>query len=951
MELNKFILSILHFFRLDRKSEFVQEWIDRTNMHTAVPVSIYTLFMERVLYNRTVLLWGLIPKVVYNYCFIALAVCSIQLLAVSLLYLTGKLKSHKIVCVSLYIFFFGCVVLGQIISIYDYAIGKQMIVLIPIVAWIFALMLANPVSTSLMAITAFLIIPVYANKRIIMSGYAKEILNFMAIMMEVIAIVRWITQIRAAESEEKLNQMNQRLSDISMKDELTGLKNRYGLRKDFDQLKGKEAALLMADIDDFKYYNDTYGHDTGDDVLCHMAKTLTQTFGADAVYRFGGDEFLLILPGWDEAKILSAIHEWHSRFRVFHYQEKILHLGSTAGFAIGTIRNENDLSQMISLADSKLYEGKMSKKGSITGAYYSPEEKSDQSDVKKLENNLRSGEMDTLTNLPNMMYFRSRADLTADILRSSGKRPVLAYFNFAGFKDYNRKHGFEAGDRLLKRMAVILSKEFRDDLVCRLADDHFTLIAPKNGIVEKIESVAVKLNETAGDARIAVRAGLYELRDGSVDVSLACDCARQALIGSRRTETCSWYDDEMRKKLEQKQYISDHLDEVLEKGYIENLYQPVFRSVNHFVCGVEVLPRWNDPKYGVLEPETYVPVLESTRQILEHDMHVLKNAVEAFRNYQDRGLPVMPIVINLSSRDFEEEAIVTRINELTKEMDHSLIHFDIMASAFRHTNSRFTQVLEELKQEGYQIWMDGFCRDHSTVDVLYQGLIHGIKIDIRSMRNQNDVYSRRVFLAHVIGMVKELNIASLALGVESEHEAQFLAESGCEYMQGFWLSENLSFEEISSQAFLTAHQIELHADEPYYAAMSKVNLAKPARLHYDRTLDTVSDELPAAICEMRDGTLHTMLSNAPFRNFLHSRDISSISRFDTVMNDQSYPVSIRLREVCEQLLQSNQWETAEIGLGKKSCTCSFHLISRNEAEHAYSVIGVVVNMKLYQSFR
>ena len=106
----------------------------------------------------------------------------------------------------------------------------------------------------------------------------------------------------------------------------------------------------------------------------------------------------------------------------------------------------------------------------------------------------------------------------------------------------------------------------------------------------------------------------------------------------------------------------------------------------------------------------------------------------------------MPIVINLSSRDFEEEAIVTRINELTKEMDHSLIHFDIMASAFRHTNSRFTQVLEELKQEGYQIWMDGFCRDHSTVDVLYQGLIHGIKIDIRSMRNQNDVYSRRVFL-------------------------------------------------------------------------------------------------------------------------------------------------------------------------------------------------------------
>ncbi len=946
MKFADIIHHILRFSHLDKKSIFVRKWIDEVNMRAAIPVTIYTIIMERFMYNRTVLLWRLVPKFIYNGSFYLLGILSLQLFVVALLFTTGKYRNHKVASISTYLYVLGCAVVGQSIAVNDYAIGKQVIVFLPMVSWIFALFLLNPVVSLVLSLTSFIFVPELLNTRVGFTNYVNQILTIFAFMMTIISIVRWVSEIQRAEAEEKLNSMYQKLSDISMTDELTKVKNRHALRNDFPKYQNRSMIIVMSDIDDFKYYNDSFGHDTGDLVLQHMAETLQKIFGRDSVYRFGGDEFLMVLPDWNETSLAAMINAWRIRFRVFECEGRTLHLGSTVGYAVGTVKTEHDLSQMISLADAMLYEGKMTQKGSMNGAVYDPSKAAENMDVKSMQDNLRSGEFDSVTKLPNMMYFRSKADITADILRNSGEQPVLAYLNIEHFKDFNRKYGFESGDLLLKTFGELLSNVFDNCLVCRFADDHFTLIAPKKDIEERVGTVSDELMEKYPGSRIGISCGLYELLDGSVDVSLACDCARQAMMGQRRG-ICAWYDDEMRKQLELRQYIADHLDEALQNGWVENVYQPIIRSVNQYVCGMEVLPRWNDPVHGILEPEIYVPVLEESRWIVEHDLYVLKQAIKEFKEYQERGYATIPLVINLSFLDLEQDDMVSKITALTEDIDHSVLHFDLSAKSLSHMNSHIEKTLRDLNELGFQIWMDGFGRENSTVDILYHGLIHGIKIDLRSLSELHDTKIDSSFLRHIISMCKEMGIATLALGVENEKEAQYLTEIGCEFMQGFWFSRNVTFEECCEQKFLDEFTIEEKSRESYYAAMSRVDLANPSRLDYNKKIETISNDIPAAICEYRNGVFSTCLSNMSFRNFLKTRKIESIEAYDRIMNDESYHVKPMLLEMVEKTTASNQWETLDIGRGGKACTCSFHLISK-EGDEAISILGVVIDMKLYQ---
>ena len=940
------LTQLIHFFRLDHKSRFVRDSIDSSNMRAAIPVAIYTLITERVMYNRTVLLWNLVPKTVYYAAFVLLALVCIQLLITSTLYLSGRYRNHTAATISSYIFYIGCAVLGQGIAVCSYAVGKQVFLFLPMVAWIFALFLLNPVTGTLIAWMSFEIIPDFASSRIILSNYADRILLMFSVMLLVISIVRWITQLRGAEAQEQLNLLNHKLSDISVHDELTGVKNRHALQFDSEKYIKQNLIVVISDIDDFKYYNDSYGHDTGDMVLRHMADTLSQTFGTESVYRFGGDEFLLVLPAWNEANLNTCIAEWQVRFRSYRRDSVQLHLASTSGYAIGRCETAEDLTRMISLADAMLYEGKLTQKGTINGAEYDPANPS-QHESESAEAKLRSGETDVLTGLPNMMYFRSKADLTADILRSAGENPVLAYFNIDHFRRYNRKYGFEAGDLLLKQLAAILSSMFPNALVCRFADDRFTLIAPKKEVESKIKLAAQRFKNIALDEHVNLRAGLYELKNESVNVSLACDCAQQAMSGNGRS-VCSWYDDSMREQLELKQYISDHLDEAIEHEWIENLYQPVIRSVNRMVCGMEAFPRWNDPIHGNLEPEFYVPILEESQNIVSHDLYVVRKAVRDYIEYRKRGMEGIPLIINLSYRTLDMDDITAKITELTEGIDPSLVGFDISAVSLRNLSEHVRTTLAELGERGYRIWMDGFGRENSAMDILIHGLIRGIKFDIRMLRVTESKEQIAVFLKYMVRMCKALNISTLALGVEREEEAEFLSEIGCEYMQGFWFCGNLTFEECCSDKFLSSFAVETDDKQAYYSAMSRVDLATPARLDYDSRLETVSNDLPAAIVELRNGTFRTCLSNAAFRAFLKTRGIDSVSQYDALMNHSDYYLHDKLIAMSKEIMRTKRWETMDIGRGDKSCVCSFHVISE-DGEDAISIIGVVVNMKLYQT--
>ena len=204
MSINDFFKNILHVLGFDEKNPAVFEYIDTMNMRISIPLAVYTLVVEYFMYNRSVFLWGLISKKSYNLMFYVLGFAAVQLLIVALLYETRKYRNTLVCRISLYFYLFACFIIGQSIATYDYSVGKQAFVFLPMVAWTFALVLMFPLVSIFGGYLSFILIPDITNTRVILSDYVNRVLLIFAIIFAVLAA---LTLIRLAKGPSSADRM------------------------------------------------------------------------------------------------------------------------------------------------------------------------------------------------------------------------------------------------------------------------------------------------------------------------------------------------------------------------------------------------------------------------------------------------------------------------------------------------------------------------------------------------------------------------------------------------------------------------------------------------------------------------------------------------------------------------------------------------------------------------
>ena len=176
-------------------------------------------------------------------------------------------------------------------------------------------------------------------------------------------VLRYGMELRNIEMVRDLNRYTQNLQHRSSHDELTGMKNRVALRVDFPNYCRKNVWVVMCDVDHFKRYNDTYGHAVGDEILQTFAEKITDFFGEASTYRYGGDEFLMILEGDSQSEIGSLLMIWADairRIRLDTLPEED-DFSCSYGYEEGTPADEQALRRMVVLADEKLYQMKKSR--------------------------------------------------------------------------------------------------------------------------------------------------------------------------------------------------------------------------------------------------------------------------------------------------------------------------------------------------------------------------------------------------------------------------------------------------------------------------------------------------------------------------------------------------------------------------------------------------------------
>lgn len=582
-------------------------------------------------------------------------------------------------------------------------------------------------------------------------------------------------------------------------DELSGLKNRYALKQDYDKYINKDVFVGIIDIDYSKFYGDMYGHEFCEEMVIYLGHEVTDIFGEDICYRYENDELLVIYKSETEIDFINKIDNLKSRFSDVTIMNMRIHPSFAVGYVSGKILSVEDISEMIRHADVRLLEAKNEGRGAVVGYPYDRSDKRRTDILKEVGLNINRGSIDSLTGLPNMQFFRIRADeMLGNIIRMEDK-PAFLYFNIGNFKSYNETYGFRRGDALLKDIAGILKDEFRKGLISRFAEDHFVVLDFMEEVEEKLDNVLLRVKPLFSNIDMNLKAGIYEYESGE-DIGIASDKAKLACDSIKHAfdKNYVYYEPGLENHNKLQQYVIAHVKEAAEKGYLKVYYQPIVNIENGEVFELEALARWIDPVYGFLSPGEFIPVLEESRLIHIVDKFIINQVCHDQKELLKKAGREVPVSINLSRLDFMLTDIVGYIKEKVKEynVNEKNLHIEITESALVDDQEEMLRRIDELKKAGFELWLDDFGSGYSSLNSLQDYNFDVIKVDMRFMRTLSDKPQTAVIVTSIIDMVKNLGVRSLVEGVETKEQYDFLHNIGTDMAQGFLFSRPVPINEL-----------------------------------------------------------------------------------------------------------------------------------------------------------
>ena len=395
---------------------------------------------------------------------------------------------------------------------------------------------------------------------------------------------------------------------------------------------------------------------------------------------------------------------------------------------------------------------------------------------------------DELTGLVNMKGFRQQApEKIKDFFKRGGK-PHCIYFNIRNFHTYNESYGFTSGDRMLKSIARILQETFPLGIVSRFGEDHFAVITVQEDLLERINRMSMRINNIRRGVIVEMKAGIYAVKDNSLDISVICDCAKLACDSIKHDygTSAKFYDGKMDERVHLQEYIISSFEDALKEERIKVYLQPVVDVETGRIASAEALTRWEDPTYGRLAPLNYIFVLEEEHLIHRLDSYVINKVCETLKRQKDRGEKIVPVSLNLSRLDFELTDVVRVIEDAVNKngISHDMLRFELTESLIAVDMDAMKHEADRLREHGFKVWMDAFGAGYSSLKVLKDFSLDGLKIDmemIKSVDNQR----ANIIISAVIEMAKKLGIPALSKGVETFEQLDFLKSVGCDLAQGF----------------------------------------------------------------------------------------------------------------------------------------------------------------------
>jgi two-component system CheB/CheR fusion protein len=418
---------------------------------------------------------------------------------------------------------------------------------------------------------------------------------------------------------------------------------------------------------------------------------------------------------------------------------------------------------------------------------------------------------DALTGLPNRTLFQDRLQVAIANARRTQQLSALMFLDLDNFKSINDTLGHDVGDELLVQVAARLGKLVRElDTVARLGGDEFTLILVDTTI-EGAEQVAKRIVESLALAFDVRRHSLFVT--ASIGIAL-CPVDGENVAGLTKAADTAMYrakengrdrfelfKPELQEQLMRDVAIEQGLRDGMEHERLGLVYQPKFSSTEPDVLvGAEALLRWKDPELGQVSPADFIPVAEATGLILELDRYVAFLLIRQLASWIAQGLTPHPIAMNVSGRSFQEERFVAHLFSLLTQyrVPYALVQVEITESTLVDRSSSALGNIEKLREAGIKLAVDDFGTGYSSLAYLKRMPLAELKIDKSFVDGLGgDDESDQAIAMAILGMAKALKIRTVGEGVETQAQLQWLADNGCDFVQGYLLSRPLTLEDYT----------------------------------------------------------------------------------------------------------------------------------------------------------
>jgi EAL domain-containing protein (putative c-di-GMP-specific phosphodiesterase class I) len=237
-------------------------------------------------------------------------------------------------------------------------------------------------------------------------------------------------------------------------------------------------------------------------------------------------------------------------------------------------------------------------------------------------------------------------------------------------------------------------------------------------------------------------------------------------------------------------YIIDSYKTALEQHWFKVYYQPIVRISNRKMVSLEALARWIDPVRGTIPPSEFIPILSRMHRLYMLDLYMVEEVCREFGIREEAGLPLLPVSVNISAQDFDYVDVPEKLKEITDKygVSRDSIIVEITEQDIAEGEEPFKEALERIREYGFRLWTDDFGSGYSSLGVLSQYKVDRIKFDMALVQHldDNDGANRKIMEA-MVGVCREMNVGTLAEGVETKEQLEFLESIGCDLAQGFYL--------------------------------------------------------------------------------------------------------------------------------------------------------------------